>query len=119
MDNGKLNGVVILDICKAFDSINHGILLSKLKNQFGIHSIELNWFESYLTNRKQVCSVNGQKSSSKEIVCGIPQGSILGPLLFLLYINDMTDCLEKITPYLYADDKEISSSSDNFDTLKI
>ena len=50
-------------------------------------------------------------------MCGIPQGSILGPLLFLLYINDMTDCLEKTTPYLYADHTEISSSSDNFDTL--
>ena len=117
MDNGKLYGVVFLDICKAFDSINHEILLRKLKDQFGIHSTELKWFESYLTNRKQVCSVNGQTSSSKKIVCGILQGSILGPLLFLLYINDMTDCLEKTTPYLYADDTEISSSSYNFDTL--
>ena len=77
MDNGKLNGVVFLDICKAFDSINHEILLRKLKDQFGIHSTELKWFESCLTNRKQVCSVNGQTSSSKKIVCGIPQGSIL------------------------------------------
>ena len=117
MDNGKLNGVVFLDICKTFDSINHEILLRKLKDQFGIHSTELKWFELYSTNRKQVCSVNGQTSSSKKIVCEIPQGSILGPLLFLLYINDMTDCLEKTTPYLYADDTEISSSSDNFDTL--
>ena len=50
-------------------------------------------------------------------MCGIPQGSILGPLLFLLHINDITDCLEKTTPYLYTDDTEISSSSDNFDTL--
>ena len=64
-----------------------------------------------------MCSVNGQTSSPKKIMCGIPQGSILGPLLFLLYINDMTDCLEKTTPCLYADDTEIMSSSDNFDTL--
>ena len=54
MDNGKLNGVVFLDICKAFDSINHEILLGKLKDQFGIHSTELKWFESYLTNRVRV-----------------------------------------------------------------
>ena len=117
MDNGKINGVVFLDLCKAFDSINHEILLRKLKHQFGIYDIELKWFESYLTKRKQVCFVNGQTSSPNEIMCGIPQGSILGPLLFLLYINDMTDYLEKTTPYLYADDTEISSSSDNFDTL--
>ena len=97
MDNGKLNGIVFLDICKVFDSINHEILLRKLKDQFGIHSTQLKWFESYLTNRKKVCSVNDQTSSSQKIVCGIPQGSILGPLLFLLYINDMTDCLEKTT----------------------
>ena len=63
-----------------------------------------------------MCFVNGQ-TSPNEIMCGIPQGSILGPLLFLLYINDMTDYLEKTTSYLYADDTEISSSSDNFDTL--
>ena len=101
MDNGKLNGVVFLVYMYSFnfDSINHEILLRKLKDQFGIHSTELKWFESYLTNRKQVCSVNGQTSSSKKIVCGIPQGSILGPLLFLLYINDMTDCREKTTLY--------------------
>ena len=115
MDNGKLNGVVFLDICEAFDSINHEILLRKLKDQFGIHGSELKWFESNLTNRKQVCSINGQTSSPKKIMCGIPQGSKLGSLLFLLFINDMTDCLEKTT--LNADDTEISSSSDNFDTL--
>jgi retron-type reverse transcriptase len=62
MDKGKINGVVFLDIRKAFDSINHKILLRKLKNQFGIHDIELKWFESYLTNREQVCFVNGHTS---------------------------------------------------------
>ena len=90
------NGVVFLDLCKAFDSINHEILLRKLKHQFGIYDIELKWFESSLTKRKQVCFVNGQTSSLNEIMCGIPQGLYLGH---------------------YADDTEISSSSDNFDTL--
>jgi retron-type reverse transcriptase len=89
MDKGKINGVVFLDIRKAFDSINHKILLRKLKNQFGIHDIELKWFESYLTNREQVCLVNDRTSLPKKIRCGVPQGSILGPLLFLLYVNDM------------------------------
>ena len=107
MDNGELNGVVFLDIRKAFDSINHTILLHKMKVQFGITNVELDWFSSYLTNREQVCLVNGITSTSKKIVCGVPQGSILGPLLFLLYINDLPDCLDKTTPCLYADDTQI------------
>ena len=117
MDDGKINGVVFLDICKAFDSVNHQILLEKLETQFGIHDTELKWFQSYLKDRKQVCFVNEQTSSARKIICGIPQGSILGPLLFLLYINDMPDILEKTTPCLYADDTQIYSSSHDYDTL--
>ena len=117
MDKGKINGIVFLDIRKAFDSINHKILLRKLKNQFGIHDIELKWFESYLTNREQVCLENGHTSLPKKIRCGVPQGSILGPLLFLLYVNDMPDHSKKTTPYLYADDTQISSSSYDLETL--
>ena len=88
MDNGQLSGVVFLDIRKAFDSINHTILLQKMNDQFGIKNVELDWFKSYLTNREQACIVNGAMSSPKTIVCGVPQGSILGPLLFLLYADD-------------------------------
>ena len=117
IDKGELNGVVFLDIRKAFYSINHKILLKKLKNQFAIYDNELKWFSSYLNNRTQVCYVNGQTSAPKIIVNGIPQGSILGPLLFLLYINDFPDNLEKSTRFLYADDTQISSFSDNYDTL--
>ena len=84
MDNGELNGVVYLGIRKAFDSINHTILLHKMKVQFGITNVELDWFSSYLTNREQVCLVNGITSTPKKIVCGVPQGSILGPLLLIL-----------------------------------
>ena len=71
MDNGNLNCVVFLDVRKAHD-------------HFGVIGTELEWFKSYLTNREQQCTVNGQISSPKKTVCGIPQGSILGPLLFLL-----------------------------------
>ena len=77
----------------------------------------MKWFESYLTNREQVCLVNCHTSLPKKIRCGVPQGSILGPLLFLLYVNDMPDHLKKTTPYLYADDTQISSSSYDFETL--
>ena len=111
MDNGELIGVVFIDIRKAFDSINHNILLRKMNEQFGISNIELKLFEYYLSDREQVSFVNGAMSAPKMIVCGVPQGSILGPLLFLLYINDLPDCLEKSTPCLYADDSQIFSSA--------
>ena len=94
----------------------HKIVLKKLKNQFAIYDNELKWFSSYLNNRTQVCYVT-INICTKIIVNGIPQGSILGPLLFLLYINDLPDNLEKSTPFLYADDTQISSFSDNYDTL--
>lgn len=111
MDNGKLTGVIFLDIRKAFDSINHGVLLKKMNDCFGISDMELRWFGSYLSDRTQQCFVNGQMSSPKQIICGVPQGSIMGPLLFLLYINDMPDCLKSTIPCLYADDTQIFSSS--------
>ena len=117
MDNSKFNGVIFLDIRKAFDLINHKILLKKMKDHFGISVLELEWFESYLTNRVHVCFVNGQISSLGKIICGIPQGSILGPLMFLLYINNMPDCLNTTTPCLYADDIQIFSSSHDFTEL--
>ena len=113
LDNGEINGIVSIDIKKAFDSINHPILLTKMNEQFGIREMELDWFRSYLSKRKQVCLVNGHTSSPKEIVCGVPQGSILEPLSFLLYINDLLDCLEATMPVLYADDTQIYASSKN------
>ena len=117
MDVGKINCVVFLDIRKAFDSINHEILLNKMNLNFGISGNALKWFDSYIKDREQQCIVNGQLSSSKKIICGVPQGSILGPLLFLLYINDMPDSLNNTTPSLYADDSEIYASSDNSSDL--
>ena len=117
IDNGKLNGVVFLDIRKAFDSVDHKILLCKMKTQFGLRNVELDWFTSYLANREQVCDINGCISSSKTIKTCVPQGSILGPLLFLLYINDLPDCLHNTTPCLYADDTQIFASSNDYAEL--
>jgi retron-type reverse transcriptase len=82
MGNGNLNCVVFLDVRKAFDSINHEILLQKMHDHFGIIGTELEWFKSYLTIREQQCTINGQISSPKKTVCGIPQGSILGRCCF-------------------------------------
>lgn len=82
-----------------------------MKRCFGISSIELKWFKSYFANREQQCSINEQLSSKKTITCGVRQGSILGPLLILLCINDLPECLRSTPPCLYADGTQIFSSS--------
>ena len=117
MDNGEITGFISVDIRKAFDSIDHKILLRKMQDQFGVQDFELKWFQSYLTKRSQVCVVDGHTSLAKEIVCGVPQGSILGPLMFLLYINDLPECLKNTTPGMYADDTQIYVSSASFSEL--
>ena len=116
MDNGELAGVVFLDIQKAFDSIDHNILLKKLKF-YGILQIDLNMFQSYLTDRYQQCQINGFLSKMGKLICGVPQGSILAPLLFLIYINDLPNCLKSTVSCLYANHTQIVTSS--HDTAKI
>ena len=96
IDNGLINGVVFVDLKKAFDTIDHQIILQKLEN-YGIKHNSLKWFESYLTGRAQKCKVNDRLSGSTSVTCGIPQGSNLGPLLFLIYINDLPNCLHYAT----------------------
>ena len=75
--------------------------------QFGIPNPELKWFQSYLTNRTQVCVVDEHISSEMKVICGVPQGSILGPLIVLLNINDLPECLQNTTSGMYADDTQI------------
>ena len=86
MVSGLINGVVFLDLCKAFDTIDHEILMNKLYLS-GVKGPVLRWFKSYLTNREQVCKIDHMISTPKNIKCGVPQGSNLGPLLFLFYIR--------------------------------
>ena len=88
LNNGKFVIGLFLDFKKAFDTVNHEIMLSKLYH-YGIRGVAHKWFGSYLNNREQYVEYAGTKSELNNITCGIPQGSILGPLLFLLYINDL------------------------------
>ena len=85
-DNGQYACGIYVDFKKAFDTVNHNILLDKLAH-YGVRGIENNWFKTYLTNRKQHVTVSGQKSDNALIEFGVPQGSVLGPLLFLIYIK--------------------------------
>ena len=107
MDNNLINGVLFLDLKKAFDTVDHNILLSKLQ-LYGIRGTAHRWFQSYLKDRKQICKINQTMSDAKSIHCGVPQGTNLGPMLFLLYINDLPNCLTKTSSVMFADDTSLS-----------
>ena len=109
IDRGKYTAMIFIDLKKAFDTVDHKILLDKM-HHYGIDGLEHLWFSSYLHNRRQCCKVNGVTSDTAEIDIGVPQGSCLGPLLFLLYINDLPFALRKAHATMYADNTAISYS---------
>ena len=103
IDNKKLPLAIYMDLSKAFDTLDHNILIKKLQ-YYGVIGTPLNWFQSYLTDRTQYVEVNNESSSLQTILTGVPQGSILGPLLFLIYMNDIPNASNLFTFILYADD---------------
>ena len=116
IDDNKFVCGIFLDLTKAFDTVNHKILLDKL-NHYGIRGITNTFFKSYLSNRRQFVQVNGSKSEHLPITCGVPQGSVLGPLLFLLYINDIANMNPLGSIRLFADDTNIFIEHNNLKQL--
>ena len=116
MDLERLVGLVFIDLKKAFDTVDHSILCKKL-NHYGVQQGELSWFESYLSNRKQFCRVNGVDSKIGGIEFGVPHGSCLGPLLFLIYINDLPQTVQDSTVSMYADDTSLCYQSHDLTRL--
>ena len=113
LDNNKSVCGIFVDLQKAFDTVYHEILLEKLQ-YYGIRGVTNEWFKSYLTDRKQFVSINGYDSDDKVLRHGVPQGSVLGPLLFILYINDLHLAIKYSNVYHFADDTNLLHISESF-----
>ena len=114
VDQGNFSALVLLDISAAFDTVDHYILLQRLEQTFGITGSVLQWFHSYLQDRCQFVRCGVEESSRMTLECGVPQGSVLGPLLFIIYTADLCQVIQQhgFRPHLYADDTQIYGSCD-------
>ena len=112
LDQRKSTIGVFIDLKKAFDTINHDILLKKLEF-YGVRGIVNDWLYSYLNNRKQLVLLDNTKSNLLDVICGVPQGSILGPKLFILYINDIVQVSDLLKLIIFADDTNAFYSGEN------
>ena len=116
ISSNQFTGLVLIDLKKAFDTVSHSTLLAKLNN-YGVRGVAYNLIQSYLLNRKQFVSLNKTRSKLENVTFGVPQGSSLGPLFFLIYSNDLTNALES-KPRLFADDTCLMISADNLPSMQ-
>lgn len=116
-EDGKLVGAVFLDLRKAFDTISHDVILKKLRD-YGVALREMLWFTDYLFNRTQFVQIGNQRSAPFHVTSGVPQGSILGPLIFLIFFDDLEDHLSKAKCIQYADDTVVYVTHNNVDTIE-
>ena len=117
LDSNKTPISIFLDLSKAFDTLDHEILITKL-HYYGMDELTLAWFKSYLSNRKQALRFNDTLSEWENISTGVPQGSVLGPLLFLIYINDVNNVSTLFHEILFADDTSLLGTLSNFTVVK-
>ena len=114
-DENKFTLGIFIDLGKAFDTVDHKILTKKLE-LYGIKGCNLGWFESYLSNRKQFIAYGDKQRNIETITCGVPQGSILGPFLFLIFVNDLHKVTKYLDPIMFADDTNLFYSHKNITT---
>ena len=118
IDLGRIIGALYLDLKRAFDTVNPSVMLFKLKIK-GVSDLALKWFNSYLTNRKQHVEVRGTDSNMNNLSLGVPQGSILGPLLFLIYIDDIVKVIRNGKVIMYADDTTLHVSGTSLHDIQL
>ena len=116
INSGKMTGVAFIDLRKAFDTVNHSMLIKKIRD-IGASDVTVNWFESYLSERTQKVCFKGTISESLPLSTGVPQGSILGPLLFLIFINDMANVVTHGKITMYADDTTLYTSGNDVNLI--
>ena len=115
---GQMTGALFIDLRKAFDTVPHNALISKL-SRFGIKEKSLEWFKSYLSSRTQAVCIGNELSSHKNVLSGVQQGSVLGPVLFILYINDLVSSVQFSQVMMYADDTVIYYSSPQLSEIEL